>query len=253
LAELVGEQMCSPEMGDRVLAMEVAGWLRSWVLLGEVVRALADDEPVVRRAAVRVLAEVGGAEVLAAVAERLEDPDREVRDLAVEALVRHRSAGLAGRLAGMLTAANVGWVGAALVRMGAVGAEALAGVVVEGPVERADVAAGLLGRSDAATAWLLGDLEVVDPSLRLRAVDVLGAIGGPRAQSGLVGALGDARWVIRGHAARSLGRIGGEAGRDAITLVARGDRSPEVVAAAEEALRAMDDRAGVPSGAGHGT
>ena len=56
-----------------------------------------------------------------------------------------------------------------------------------------------------------------------------GGAGDPaRAVPALVGALGDPRPLVRGHAAWALGRLGGEAARAALTAAAAGEADPAV-------------------------
>jgi len=93
-----------------------------------------------------------------------------------------------------------------------------------GGVQAVDVLVAALDDADeqvcaAAVASLgrIGDRRSVSPlcamlksecNLRQHAAEALGEIGDPRAVGALIGALGDARYVVRIAAIRALGRIG---------------------------------------------
>jgi len=177
LVELVLERVSSPDPGDRVLALELTGHLGVPALLAEAVSALADAEAVVRRAAAaqlaghdravpgllaalegdpdpavrheaaRSLADAGSDAVLAAFVAALQDPETGIRHLATEVLLRHRSAGLARRLAAELTTSNLDSVGVVLLGMGPTGEEALVVAASEGPAESRWAAAELFRKT----------------------------------------------------------------------------------------------------------
>jgi len=251
LRALVLERISSPDVGDRMLALQLSAHLSTPALLARVAGALADPEAPVRRQAAFVLdADAGAAAVpLAAFLGALADPDPDVRGPVTRALLRHPSAGLALRLAAELTASNVEVHGQLLSSMGSLGEAALVTVVADGPPERAAAAIRLLERTNVA-ATLLADLAAVDPKVRLRAVTVLGALGTEDALNGLVVALGDARPDVRAPAVRSLGLMGGRGQRHAVRRAAEHDQVDEVVETANNALRLMDERertTGVPA------
>lgn len=278
LEALVLERFSSPDVGDRVLALELTGLLGVETLLIEALEALTDPEVAIRRAAaehlkgfepaipallavlrddpvpavrlkaLQVLAEaVAGDGVRVALVDALEDPAADVRHLAVEILLRNPPSDLADQLAARLTASNLDSVGALLLAMGPIGEEALAAAVTEGSPP-STVAGQLLRETDMATR-VPADLGAVDPRVRLRAVVLLGAIGGPKVLKGLVSALSDPRPEIRAEAALSLGRTGGE-GRGDVQLLAESDQAPEVQEAAAQALAMIDERAHATNGAG---
>ncbi|MDQ6946453.1 MAG: HEAT repeat domain-containing protein [Actinomycetota bacterium] len=251
LTALVLERIASPDVGDRVLALQLSGHLGTPALLAEAAAALADHEASVRRQAALALDadESTATAPLLAFLGALADPDPEVRGSATRALMRHPSAGLALRLAAELATSNVEVHGQLLLSMGSPGEAALVTAVADGPPERAAAAIGLLERTNVA-ATLLADLAAVDPKARMRAVTVLGALGTVDALQGLVIALGDARPVVRATAVRSLGLMGDMGQRHAIQRIADHDQAAEVVDAANHALRLIDERArttGVPA------
>lgn len=191
LAALVADRMSSPEVADRVMAVELAGTLLprsedlsgrgTSALLADVVLALADTEAVVRRAAAAqlgarqqaipdlvaalrddpdpavrretalALADAGDKVTVPAFVGALQDPDPQVRRIVVEALLQHPSPDLARRLTEGLATSSVHSVGEVLAGMGPVAHDALAAAVVEGPPERASAATELLKRSVTGT------------------------------------------------------------------------------------------------------
>jgi HEAT repeat protein len=179
----------------------------------------------------------------------LQDPEARVRRIAIQALVRNRSSALAHRVGAVLTTRNIRSAGEVLLGMGHFGEEALAAAVAEGPRERAVAAVELLrtrGRPDG----LLESLKALEPATRLRAVEALGAVGGAEVLDGLVGALSDSWPAIRSRAAFHLGPMGAAREREALQRVAESDPDPEVVRAAMQALRTIEERArgaGAPS------
>jgi len=180
VAEVVLERLWSPDADDRILALELSGHLGTPELRAEAIHALADSDAEVRRAAAaqlggcdeavpalvatlgndpdpsvrsqaaQALTAVGTHDAIGAFVGALQDPDADVRHRAVEALVRHPSAGLAHRLAAELTSATLDSVGEVLLGMPH-GREALATAVADGPPERASAATELLERLDGDT------------------------------------------------------------------------------------------------------
>jgi len=177
---LVLERMSSPDVADRILALELSGHLGTPELLTEAIAALTDVEAAVRRAAAtrldgcdeavpglatalrddpdpsvrsaaaRALTEVITDDATAAFVGALQDPHLDVRRLAVEALRRRSSVDLAQRLAAQLTSSNLDSVGEVLLAMPPLGPDALAAVVADGPPEPASAATELLKRADAS-------------------------------------------------------------------------------------------------------
>jgi HEAT repeat protein len=276
LAGIVSERWFSPEPADRALALEIAGMVDTPGVVDEALIALHDREAAVRRAAAgqlhghsdgvaelacalhddpdptvraaagRALADIDTDDALLAFVTALEDPDTDVRRLAVDALLRRRSAGLARHLSARLTATNAHSVGEVLVRMGDPGEDALVDTLLEAPGDRASAAGDLL-RHAGGTGRLIEDLAAVEPSARFRAVEALGALGGPDAQAGLITALADSWPGIRSRAAFHLGRVGTAGSRLALQRVSEHDQASEVVRAAAEALEAGDPRGGAPT------
>jgi HEAT repeat protein len=272
LEALAIERMASPDPAHRAVAVELAGRAGTAECLRRTVDALRDGEPTVRRAAVGQLR--GHTEILpslvatlqydpdpsvrteAALALRasdadvallalvgaLQDPEWSVRRIAIESLVNRPSPGLAHRVAAELTTANMVSAGEVLLGMGAVGEDALAAVLVEGPKDRATAAAGLL-RTTRMAERLAGRLRTVDPAARLRAVEALGALGGSEAVDALVASLSDSSPRVRSRAAFHLGELGGERAGQALHESWQSDPAVEVVEAAREAFRFIEARA----------
>jgi len=138
------ERVSSPDVADRILALELTGHLGTPELLAEAVAGLTDVEAAVRRAAAtrldgcdqavpgladalrddpdpsvrsaaaRALTEVVTDDATAAFVGALQDPHLDVRRLAVEALRRRPSVDLAHRLAAQLNSSNLDSVGEVL-------------------------------------------------------------------------------------------------------------------------------------------
>jgi len=77
-------------------------------------------------------------------------------------------------------------------------------------------------------------------SMRARAVDALGRLGGARAERAAIAALGDGYAYVRSAAARALGSIAGTASLRALTGCLAADPDGRVRAAAAEALAKID-------------
>jgi len=125
--------------------------------------------------------------------------------------------------------------------MGDVGEDALVAATVDGPKDRASAAAELL-RKTGKVKGLVRNLGAVEPTVRLRAVEALGALGGTDALDGLVTALSDSWPGIRSRAAFHLGQLGDEAGREPLQRASDHDQAPDVVRAAGEALGLIEKR-----------
>lgn len=190
LSTLALERVASPDVGDRLLALELTGRLGTQALIEEALGAFADPEvavrhaaatvlaghqravpgliaavrddpaPQVRAEAARSLAGVGTAETLEVLVGALQDPHADVRDVVAEGLLLHPSVGVARGLAAELTSANLDSVGEVLLGMGPLGREALTAVAAGYPnrplssdgalLDRASAANNLLDRSDTA-------------------------------------------------------------------------------------------------------
>jgi HEAT repeat protein len=83
---------------------------------------------------------------------------------------------------------------------------------------------------------LLGRLSAPDPERRLRAVEAIGAVGGPSAVDALIRSLFDPDERIRVRSAQLLGALGDRRAEQPVRQAALEDPVPEVVRAANEAL-----------------
>jgi hypothetical protein len=97
---------------------------------------------------------------------------------------------------------------------------------------------GLLGRITDIDGCI-ERLTSPDPMERLRGVEELGAIGGPRAVESLVGSLSDPESNIRVRSLQLLGDLGDDRAGSAIEYSARTDPVAEVATAAEDALQRL--------------
>ena len=122
--------------------------------------------------------------------------------------------------------------------MGTVTIEPLIEIVMVGDPE-ARAAAGALLERLAGFGPFLGDLGSTDPKARLRAVDVLGAMGGGIAVDSLLEALTDPDIGVRSRAATLLGSLGDARAVPALKRMFLSDPVVDVAVAAEAALRAL--------------
>jgi epoxyqueuosine reductase len=134
------------------------------------------------------------------------------------------------------------------------------------PWNRADRGLGwpeFAGDADAARPPLGALLALDDDSFRGRyrrtpvartkrrgllrnAAIVLGNVGTADDLSTLTAALADREPLVRAHAAWAIGRIGGEAGRDALLSAADGETDPDVLGEIEQALWDAPDFSDAP-------
>jgi len=108
-------------------------------------------------------------------------------------------------------------------------------VLLHGTAEVVPIVGGLLGEV-VGVARLAERLGSTEADARLRAVEAIGAIGGPDAVVPLIGVLSDPDERIRLRATQLLATLGDPRGADAIVEAVLNDPVPMVVAAAEEAL-----------------
>jgi len=104
----------------------------------------------------------------------------------------------------------------------------------------AAVAGGLLARISGPDRFVEA-LRSTDPEERLRAVEVVGAIGGRTASEALVASLTDPDVRVRVRSATRLGSLGDPRSVRSLRRVFLSDPVMEVAAAAEAALRALGD------------
>jgi HEAT repeat protein len=261
LTEQAESRFSSPDPDDRRVAVEVACRASNPDLSSLVIEALRDPDARVRRAA--VVGVSGSIDAVPALTGALRDPDRDVRfsavqalarfehdhaldalitatydpddfvrEEAIDALARNNSAGLARRLATQLTATNRAGIGEALLRMGAVGEEAIVSTIAEQADEQALAAADLLaGRRIAPDG-----LDSVDGYARLRAIVTLARVGGPDQVDGLIGALSDPWGPIRSRAMRYLNQLNDVRGLEAVRRALETEQDPDVIEAARKTL-----------------
>jgi HEAT repeat protein len=222
----------------RVAARSLAGVdrLESIPTLGA---GLSDPDPSVRIEVARALALIDDDEVSRVLIEALRDPDVAVRDVAGDALVQRSSPAVARELGRALAATETRTAAAqVLSRMGPMAVEPLIEALpTDDPDLRAGVGRvleGLVGREPFLVQ--LGSLELEQ---RRRAVEALGAMGGPHAVDGLARTLSDPNSSIRVRALSLLGELGDPRAFEPVKRTFLHDPVPEVVAAAEAALQLL--------------
>ncbi len=252
---------------DRALAIELAARAGTGDATAVVIDALADPDPTVRRSAasaMRVLRTPAAVRALSgalsdphaevrieatralglidddtvpdALISALRDPEIRVRNMAAESLVHWQSPAVARRLSAALGVAELRESAATgLQRMGRAAIDPLVRAVAEENRDVALAAAGVLDRI-AGPAAFLERLSSTDPDVRLGAVEVLGAMGGPASVEALMSTLSDPDVRVRARSAALLGTLGDARAVRSLRRVFLTDPMPDVATAAESAL-----------------
>ena len=222
----------------RAAALAIAG-LRAADSIPALAGCLYDPDVEVRVDAVRGLAEIDNDDVLTPLISALKDPEVRVREVASDALIRWQSPAVARRLAVALTQPSLRRQAAdALARMGMSAVEPLVDLLLEEKTELSETVGALL-RELAGPDRFLERLGAMDAAERLRAVEVLGAMGDDHRLEGLTRALSDPVEGIRIRAVTLLGESRDPRAFDAVKRTFLGDPVEEVVAAAEDALKKL--------------
>jgi HEAT repeat protein len=232
----VADALSDPDPRVRRTAAVAMSTLRAPTAVGVLSRTLSDPHAEVRVEAVRALGMIDDDAVPAILIAALQDPEARVRDTASEALGRWHSPAVARRLASALASPDLRRpAGDVLEKMGHAAVKPLVDVVMGDDPEAAAAAGALLQRIAGAQSFL-PDLSSIDPEDRLRAVEVLGVIGGDVACEALLGTLSDPDPRIRIRSASLLGTLGDLRAVRALRRVFLSDPVGEVAAAAEEGL-----------------
>jgi HEAT repeat protein len=271
IAELASIHLNSPSPTDRALAVELAGMAGTPECVRQTINALQDPAPGVRRRAAaalsgmrspeaipalssalkdpnpkvrieatRALGMIDDDEVIPALISALKDPEVRVRDQAADVLIRWSSPGVARQLVDALRSADLNRAaGDLLSRMGMTAVEPLVEMLLQGSPELTRTVGELLQKITGPDPFL-DELASLDPVRRLRAVEALGAMGGPRAVDGLVRALADPDERIRVRGLQHLGRLGDRRAIDDVRRTFASDPVFEVAEAAEEALQRLE-------------
>ena len=231
--------LSDPDPVVRRTAAAAMTTLRTPAAVGALTRSLADPQVDVRVEAVRALGMIDDDGVPPVLIGTLKDPELRVREMAAEALTRWHSPAVSRQLAGSLGLPDLRRpAGDVLAKMGQAAVEPLVEVAAGDDVEAAAAAGALLERIAGAHAFA-ARLSSVDPKARLRAVRVLGAMGGSVAADALLGALSDPDVRIRARAATLLGGMGELRAVKPLRRMFLSDPVSEVAAAAESALRIL--------------
>lgn len=247
---LVVTALEDPDPFVRRTAAAAMTTLRSPLAVRALSRALTDPHAEVRVEAVRALGIIDDDSVPTALIAGLNDPEIRVREMAVDALGRWRSPTVARRLAATLgspdlrsTARDV------LTRMGQAAVQPLTEVVTGDDPEAAVVAGEILNEIVGVRSFV-AELSSTDPEARLRAVLVLGVIGGPVAAEALMTMVTDPDVRIRAQSVALLGDLGDPRAVKVLKRVFTSDPVSEVAAAAEESLRILGALPSSDAGAG---
>jgi HEAT repeat protein len=236
---LVVTALEDPDPGVRRSAATALTFLRPPSAVAALARSLSDPQVDVRIESIRALGVIDDDTVPAVLIEALKDPEIRVREMAADGLSRWHSPAVARQLAAALASPDLRRsAGEVLERMGPMAVQALAEVTTGADAE-ASIAAGVLLDRIAGAAPFVDDLGSIEPDQRLRAVQVLAALGGPAASEALVSALADPDIRVRSRAASALGAIGHLPAVRALRRMFLTDPVSEAAAAAEAALRRL--------------
>jgi HEAT repeat protein len=228
-----------PDPFVRRTAAGAMSMLRNPLAARTLSRALSDPQAEVRVEAVRALGMIDDDSVPTALISALNDPEIRVREMAVDALGRWRSPSVARRLAAALRSPDLRAAASdVLAKMGQPAVEPLTDVVV-GDDPQAAAAAGEILSHVVGVRPFVADLSSTDPQTRLRAVAVLGAMGGLVASDALMTMVSDPDVRVRMQAVGLLGDIGDRRVVKVLKRVFTSDPVHEVAAAAEDSLRAL--------------
>jgi HEAT repeat protein len=232
-----------PDPAVRRTAAAAMSTLRSPAAVGALARTLSDPQVDVRVEAVRALGVIDDDGVPPVLIAALKDPEVRVRDMAAEALTRWHSPAVARQLAGSISSPDLRRpAGDVLLRMGHAAVEPLVEVATGDDADAAAAAGALLDRLAGAGTFAAG-LSSIDPRERLRAVQVLGVIGGNMAADAILGALNDPDVGVRARAAVLLGTLGDPRAIKPLRRMFLSDPVGEVASAAGEALRVLGGEA----------
>jgi len=267
LRDLALQHARSPDHEERLLAVQLAGWgntpscvetgiqalqdpvavvrsaaaaslarLRDPSAVPGLGKALADPDPDVRIGVVKALGVIDNEAVLGFLVSALKDPEPGVQRVASEVLTQWSSPAVAKRLAGVLAAPGLRAAATELlVKIGPSSVELLIDVLLHGAPEVGPVVGDLL-RNIVGLGELVGRLGSMEADARLRAVEAIGAIGGPEAVDALVEVLSDPDERIRIRSTQLLAKLGDPRAAEAIARTVLQDSVPEVAAAAEVAV-----------------
>jgi HEAT repeat protein len=236
---LVVTALEDPDPFVRRTAAAAMSTLRNPLAVRSLSRALADPHAEVRVEAVRALGIIDDDTVPSSLISALNDPEIRVREMAVDALGRWRSPAVARRLATTLGSPDLrAMVRDVLTRMGQSAVQPLMEVAIGNDPEAALVAGEILNDIVGVRSFVT-ELSSTDMEARLRAVLVLGVIGGPVAAEALMTMVTDPDVRIRAQSVVLLGELGDPRAVKVLKRVFTSDPVSEVATAAEESLRAL--------------
>jgi HEAT repeat protein len=229
-----------PEKAVRSAAAHALSELRTPEAIPALAYTLKDPDPGVRIQAVRALGVIDDDEVIPVLIDSLKDPEARVRDEASDVVQRWRSPAVARRLVQALSAGDLSRPASDLLaRMGETALEPILERLPDCDPDFLPVLGELLSAIVGPDVFV-DDLGSLDPDLRSRAVESLGAMGGAKAVDGLIRVLSDPDERIRKAALVHLGRLGDQRAYDEVRRAFANDPVLEVVEAAEETLHALE-------------
>lgn len=236
---LVVTALEDPDPFVRRTAASAMSTLRNPLAVRALSRALTDPHAEVRVEAVRALGIIDDDSVPTTLISALNDPEIRVREMAVDALGRWKSPAVARRLAATLGSPDLRTTARdVLTKMGQSAVQPLTEVAIGDDPEAATVAGEILNQVVGVRNFV-GELSSTEPQARLRAVLVLGVMGGPVAAEALMTMVTDPDVRIRMQSVATLGDIGDPRAVKVLKRVFTSDPVSEVAAAAEESLRTL--------------
>lgn len=235
-----------PEASVRRAAASALRILRTPSAVAALTHVLTDPHPEVRIEATRALGLIDDDSVPESLISALRDPELRVRNMAAEALLRWQSPTVARRLCHALAVPDLREAASGVLEsMGRAAVEPLVAAVRGPDAEVAAAAAGVLARV-AGSDVFVQDLASTDADARLRAVEVLGAMGGPGTVDALLSVISDPHVGVRRRAVELLAWLGDARAVRPLRQVFLSDPVPEVAAAAELALRRLESTPDLP-------
>lgn len=235
--------------GQRCMAAQLLGMLRSQLAVAPLIQALSDGDWAVRRDAAEALGQIGSVTARAALTPLLQDTQSRVRIAAARAL--GELSGADGPLAGALSVeadpeVRLHLVAALGPSQSSQSLQALRSALQD-PVESVRLAAAtfLVRRGDAGGTNLLTARLASSPSVQVRietAQTLAEATGQAQltARTALAGALSDQNLTVGLYAAQGLARLGDARGRTHLQQVVASTAPPPIRAQALTMLEGID-------------
>jgi eukaryotic-like serine/threonine-protein kinase len=210
------------EPNEKAALFRIIGDLADDTAIPELVSRIEGKDPIARMHIINILAKFNRPEVVRAIQTQLNDPNKFIRQAALNALARMDGA--------------------------QVNIEALCNLLRDPDMEVQNKAVDVVvkAKHPETMKYLVGVLRDEDEHARRAAVEVLNELGTTRDVKELLQSIRDDDWWVRSRAADALGKIGGPRVVDAVLELVR-DKDDEVRRAAIEILNQTKDERAVQS------